>query len=359
MITYFKIDDFLPSDDYDRLLETISNAPMAYGSKSNSKTDPHGHWSYKPVHDNRKNSASLWRDLHQKSPRLDMAAGAIQKMLLDKDFPRYELIRCYVNAHTYGIDGYIHRDSDNEDELTAILYLCDDNWPVDWAGETVLITSVDGDLMSVLPKMNRLFVFSSHMSHCARAVSRKCNELRRTAVFKFRPRRSDRYEDLSQWLADTGALRLHHRDGTLHDHLMRVYQILVDAGHTHIAEAGGAHSVYGTNAYQNKILEPNASNRSLVALKVGHYNESLAFMFSVLDRPATLEKAPVIRGGQDGEQIMRRVKMLFDQHVDIPESMMRNLQLIECANLQDQDQNWRSRYPGLAKIWEDSKREPT
>ena len=40
------VDDFLRPSTFAELSQCISNKPLLYGSRSNSRTDPHGHWSW-------------------------------------------------------------------------------------------------------------------------------------------------------------------------------------------------------------------------------------------------------------------------------------------------------------------------
>src|SRR5580658_1976077 len=127
------VDDFLPPKAYESLSRFISNEPMHFGSKSNSKTDPHGHWSRKFITDSRHNLADVSCELEanaQFAP-LNAAWKYLRNTLLKDSL----LIRCYLNGYTYGVDGYFHSDSQRADESTAIVYM-NDHWEPDWAGET-------------------------------------------------------------------------------------------------------------------------------------------------------------------------------------------------------------------------------
>lgn len=343
-----QIDNFLSDADYGALREYVQAQPMLYGSKSNSRTDPHGHWSWKPLHDHRENLA----DLTNKLPKeLSIAWDTIKIPLAIKPSSNPAVIRCYANGYTYGTDGYFHRDSDRNDEQTVIVYICDE-WNPDWAGETMWQTdSMFGGYASVMPAPNRALILPSNVMHCARAVSRKCNALRTTLMFKTRPRRDAEFEMASNWLVHRGALEHKHRSGTLHDHLMRV-QMLLDAkitnpklGKTAIMRAGAIHSVYGTNVFHQAIVTPDAAGRSMVAAGFGKEAEALAYMFSVLDRPETLERP---HRNTDGTAVL---KMRYDHHVTVTAEMLLSLQLIEAANLWDQDSLDR-RYPVIRQIWE-------
>jgi len=338
------IDNFLPEANYKTLREFIQAQPMKYGAKSNSQTDPHGHWSWKPVHDNQQNLANLVGDLP--SP----LRGIWDFVHVTKlNFPNGSppaVIRCYANGYTYGTDGYFHVDSQRSDEQTIIIYICD-KWEPDWAGETVWVAQA-GTRNDALPWPNRAVILPSNISHCARAVSRKCTALRTTFMFKTRPRQSVSFEKLSTFLAANGALNLKHENGTLHDHLVRVFSILEEKKlPTEVCFAGGLHSVYGTNAFPHKLFDSNSSGwRSHLATVFGKSAEAIAFLFSIIDRPKTLE-APAIHKIDSYGLEMRYAKVMEP----VQASVVRNLRLIECANLLDQGAL--GKWPNLSKFWEE------
>jgi hypothetical protein len=83
----------------------------------------------------------------------------------------------------------------------------------------------------------------------------------------------------------------------------------------------------------------------MVATEFGKEAEVLAYTFSVLDRPKTLDR-------QTGPDAVT-VELRYSQKYPIPASMFRNLQLIECANLADQGSLDKWTY--LKKIWEETK----
>jgi SM-20-related protein len=331
------IDNFLPDQVYDRLREHVQAQAMTYGAKSNSQTDPHGHWSWKPVHDNQKNLADLTGKL---PPLLGDTWRQVCIGAADDWRTPPKIIRCYANGYTYGTDGYFHTDSQRTDEQTFIIYICDD-WFPDWAGETVMLDdNIEGGYRAVLPRPNRAVILPSRMLHAARAVSRKCTVLRTTFMFKTRPRRVENFERLSAFLVEHGALKHKHQEGTLHDHLCRVYQLLEDKKlGPATCYGGGIHSIYGTNAFKVKLLTPDAINRSTVAQYFGEEAEALAYMFSVLDRPKTLERP-------DGGIL----KLSYLHNVEVSGAMLKSLQLIEAANLLDQSSlaNW----PKLKGMWD-------
>src|SRR5271155_598159 len=141
---------------------------MAYGARSNSDTDPHGHWSRKFVRADQHNLADISYMLqgHEKFEALSVAWNFLKLTRLKNSL----LIRCYLNGYTYGTDGYFHSDSHRADEHTAILFM-NEEWDPDWAGETVFLDEGGDIAMSVLPKRNRAIVFPSLLRHAGRGVS--------------------------------------------------------------------------------------------------------------------------------------------------------------------------------------------
>ena len=333
------LDDFLPSPEYDALADLTSNASLTYGSRSNMRTDPHGHWSCSFVEADRMNLADVAIDLSrdERLAPLERAWGFLRDARLSNDV----LIRCYLNAYTYGTDGYFHVDSQRPDEHTTILYL-NDYWEPDWAGETVFLDSRGEILRSVLPKGNRAIIFPSDVQHAGRGVSRKCTALRKTLVFKTRRRRSGDFERLSAFLRRAGAAKHGHRSGTLHDHLVRTFSLLEAMGcDESVCFGGGLHSIYGTNTYGHAVL--SQSDRAKVVEEFGARAEELAWLFATLDRPKTLESPKELT-----EQVAV-VALRGGQAITLPRTTYDDLRRIECANLEDQDEL--SRHGTLSAIW--------
>ena len=207
--------------------DVISTEPLTYGSRSNFKTDPHGHWSRDFVAAGPHNLANV-ADLLGADETV-APVNAAGRFLRDTRLPDSVFVRCYLNAHTYGTDGYFHADSQRPDEHTMIVYI-NDYWEPDWAGETVFLGE-DGDIIkAVLPRHNRVVLFPSDIEHAGRSVSRKCMVLRKTLIFKVRKRRGNDFEKVSAFLQKAGAVGRGHGTGTLHDHLVRTFSMLEAKG---------------------------------------------------------------------------------------------------------------------------------
>jgi hypothetical protein len=215
-------------------------------------------------------------------------------------------------------------------------------WEPDWAGETVFLDERGDIVRSVLPKRNRAIVFPARLWHAGRGVSRKCVELRQTLIFKVRKRRSNNFERLSVFLRKKGATRLSHREGSLHDHLARTFAILEACGfEDEVCFGGGLHAIYGTNAFTRSLMTPSA--KSTIVKKFGERAERLAYLFSILDRPDTLER-PL---EQDQDTVVAELR--DKRKLKLPRQVFEDLRKIECANLYDQ--NLLAEYQNLGKLW--------
>jgi SM-20-related protein len=334
------LDDFFPPDAYDGLSEMIAKEPLAYGSRSNPRTDPNGHWSRSFVEASRTNLADVSSDL-KSDERLAPLARA-WCFLHDTQLAEEVLIRCYLNGYTYGTDGYFHVDSQRPDEHTTVVYM-NDYWEPDWAGESVFLDARGEILKSVLPRRNRTIIFPADLQHAGRGVSRKCTVLRKTLIFKTRKRQSRNFEKLSAFLRHAGATKHGHKSGTLHDHLVRTFALLEAKGYDEsVCLGGGLHAIYGTNAYQPTVL--SESDRGKVTQEFGKRAEELASLFAKLERPKTLEFPTELT-----EQAAV-VELRGGRRIELQRTTFDDLRKIECANLADQ--NELSKHRTLRATWQ-------
>jgi SM-20-related protein len=333
------LDEFLPRHTYDALAQLISSAPLVYGSRSNFKTDPHGHWSRDFVAAGAHNLADVADVLG--ADESVAPVNAAWKFLRDTRLPNNVLVRCYLNGYTYGTDGYFHTDSQRPDEYTTIFYM-NDYWEPDWAGETVFLGE-DGDIIkAVLPRPHRAVLFPSGTPHAGRSVSRKCMVLRKTLIFKARKRRGDDFEKLSTFLQKAGAVDRGHETGTLHDHLVRTFSMLEAKGlDRSVCFGGGLHAVYGTSTFKRGVLPRDG--KAEVVSEFGERAEKLACLFSVLKRPRTLE-SPLALNAETAV-----VELVDGQTLELSRGTFEDLRQIECANLADQ--GTLVRYRILSALW--------
>jgi hypothetical protein len=296
------------------------NAGLRYGWKANhEKSYDQGHWNRRIL-----NNSRLFPFDHGKMPYIDRHPevknlwAAIQNIIGER-----ALLRVYINAYTFGTDGYAHTDeiwiSKNfgTDALseTIIVYL-NEQWDIDWAGETVVFDQSLEIEKSVLPKYGRVFVFDSNKLHAARPVSRACTDLRSVLVFKtIDPKINSTQVDYI--LKKTKNCQ--HGNKSFFEHLydtmltLELYHQSLD-----VALAGLYHAVYGTEYYEFQALD-----RSEVRTQIGEYAEQLVWEFC---------------------KIKDRFDSLINNKNNYSEQIRKDLLMIEMANLLDQNQNGRHQH---------------
>jgi SM-20-related protein len=84
---------------------------------------------------------------------------------------------------TYGQDGFPHRDSLDEHDVTAMFYI-NEVWKPEWAGETCFFDESGDTDRAVLPRPNRLVIFPARVLHVARGVYPVTPDPRVVLVFK-------------------------------------------------------------------------------------------------------------------------------------------------------------------------------
>jgi hypothetical protein len=92
------LDDYLPGPAYDVLAQLISAQPLIYGSMSNFKTDPHGHWSRDFVAADPNNLADVGHRLE--TDDTVAALNTAWKFLRSAHSPESILVRCYLDGYT-------------------------------------------------------------------------------------------------------------------------------------------------------------------------------------------------------------------------------------------------------------------
>jgi SM-20-related protein len=246
-------DDFIDEPFLEEAISFIRERGFRYGWKSNKQVI-FSHWNlgFSQMGANSQNR----QDIRSELPEAVLKLWESFQPLVLPDHP--VLIRAYSNAYTYGNDGYIHKDSDATNEMTAIIYI-NKGWNANWAGETSIFDEKGEVIRAVLPKWRRLLVFPANSSHVGRAVSRICPQLRTVIVFKARPAgeviTNASRDYLQRALTESGADKHPHSGRRLSDHLLRTYDLLKSWGcEEPICIAGGLHSIYGTNHYTIETL---------------------------------------------------------------------------------------------------------
>jgi hypothetical protein len=174
------VDDQIPEDLLGECVVEVERRGWQYGWRSN-KMLGFGHWNI-VLSDSKVEREEVYHEVPE----------CIRK-LWDYIQPRFlptspVLVRAYANAHTYGVEGYIHRDSKFDEDHTVIIYY-ERDWKPEYAGETVFFNEAQDDIIrAVLPKYGRMTIFPGNIRHAGRGVSRICPVARRVLVLKGRPK---------------------------------------------------------------------------------------------------------------------------------------------------------------------------
>jgi len=177
-------DDLVPKQLRLDLLRVVRLPIWAYGWKSVKNYDKYGFWHAHFAGDDASSPSDCRSELTEnlRAAPINELWLLLSKTILTGHIP----IRVYANGHTYGVEGYIHTDSDDPDHFTTIYY-SHGVWDSNWAGETVFFSDESGDItQAVVPKPGRVIMFRSSIPHAARSVSRECPELRISLVIKTR-----------------------------------------------------------------------------------------------------------------------------------------------------------------------------
>jgi hypothetical protein len=321
---------FLPDDIIKSVSTDIERKGWKYGWRSNPALG-YAHWNNDFANVIIENGLDIANNL---SAPYSTAWAHIK----ENYFPEYSLIRCYANAHTYGIEGYPHTDSRRNTDLTLVVYL-NKQWNRTWGGETMIY---NGNKIehAELPTYNNAVVFPGNMWHVARGVTRICPSLRLTLMFKIALGQDELRNCIQQFLIDVGATKINHKTTSLAGHLLSVYDLLKLAGRdTDTCAAGAVHSIFGTNAFTHKTL--TVEEQEKVSSIVGERATKLALLFSQIKRPSTLELA------------MGKTTAMLDLTdggtVEVAQPDLESLCAIECANLYDQEEL--SKFHSLQFYW--------
>jgi dihydrofolate synthase / folylpolyglutamate synthase len=344
--------DAIPTRIYDAVLDEacleaiiqqyVLEEGLVYGWKANSKK------KYDPGHWNRKILIQPKNSRHDLGPRLKFHPQ-VQTLWksIEQVIGERALLHCYINAYTFGTEGYLHRDDTyhykhpgyGKTAETIVVFL-NKTWNGDYAGETVIFNE-EGDIeLAVLPKFNRMLVFDSSKLHVARSVSRICQDLRMVLIFKACKRRNNELfpveepmetldlsemedpsetEDSRLMFLKEHTVAARHSGKTFYQHLKNVYDILEqNQAPEEICWAGLYHSVYGTTTYE---YENPDMTRESVREQIGTYAEELVYLFCSTRR--------------------RRNRFLYNPR-GLTEQQQIDLCKIEFANLLDQNTDGRN-----------------
>ena len=173
-------DDCLPESLYQSLLSGAGR--LGWRFDWSTPTNPHSrYWHHEVGYGNKQNTVDV-TDRVRKHP-LQEFGQYIDWLRSHMVSPGTRILRFYLNAHTFGTDGWPHTDTDRGEELTTILYLTP-GWQPEWCGETVVFNAQRDIETSVLPRQNRLLSFASDRLHSPRPLAKAFGGLRVVLVVK-------------------------------------------------------------------------------------------------------------------------------------------------------------------------------
>jgi SM-20-related protein len=178
-------DDFLTSKDQQEVFEFLSGPGWAFGAFSDPAPGAPRYW-FKHfagiVRDGRETSDPIEfeRQLSRNAPPVAKMWAGLRSGVLSG----HVLSRSYANGYPSGAEGGLHMDSNIAEHFTTIYYP-HTAWHPNFAGETLFFNKDGSDIIAaVYPRPNRLVVFPGVIPHVARGVSRACQHLRITLMFK-------------------------------------------------------------------------------------------------------------------------------------------------------------------------------
>ena len=132
----------------------LKNINWEYVGWSGAAKEPYRHWASYP--DFKGTFVNIWDTLNYS--------------FKDDGF-NLKVDRVIANLFSHGDSSWIHRDCEETNAWTVILYL-NDSWDINWGGETIL---TDGKeiLKSFAPNPGKFIIFKSNVLHGPRPVSRE------------------------------------------------------------------------------------------------------------------------------------------------------------------------------------------
>lgn len=219
------IDDALPAKLLNNVIHFFDyQVRWEFGSLSDREGFSFGHWNQELLKTSPRNKEDKERHLLDNEQYANIYQ--LWKYIKETWLTGHTLVRCYANAHTYGVEGYLHTDSRSEGNFTTIIYL-NKEWKPEWAGETVFFDHTGDIYHSVLPRNGRMVLFDGRIPHAARSLSRCSSVLRQTLIFKsyYKPDKSEAEETLRQ-LIDSYSVQHNNYGYTVSEHSIGLYNLL-------------------------------------------------------------------------------------------------------------------------------------
>jgi hypothetical protein len=127
-------------------------------------------WEYKGWSGTPKEPYRHWTSYPAMNAELEKIWEAIDFSFKEDGF-NLKVERVIANLFAHGDSSWLHRDCDDNNAWTAILYL-NDHWDLNWGGETILVE--DNEILKAFaPTPGKFILFKSNIIHGPRPVSRE------------------------------------------------------------------------------------------------------------------------------------------------------------------------------------------
>jgi len=328
------IPNLFPSEIIEPIHNYLTNSSWKFGWKSNHNV-AFGHWNQTFA------DHKIIENGFDTSEQLTGIFVESWQYLKQTRYSNHNLLRCYSNGHTHGVEGYPHFDSKRKQDITLIVYV-NKNWRRNYGGETIIYEN-NNIIHGELPSYNSGLEFPGFMRHCARSVSRICPELRMTLMYKMSPKDTDPTRDSVQtMLMEFKADIIPHGKRKLINHLLATYDLLryCQLDQT-TCIAGAFHSIFGTNSFNPGSL-PQVNFAELTE-RIGPESSQLVRLFSKLDRPSTLNNAL-----KNNSLTLTTTQNDF---ITVTQEQLHSLVAIEAANLYEQS-SLDPRFSAIQSYWQ-------
>ena len=176
-------DDLLGRHLFGRLSKFLAGPIWQYGHYSNSRRDRYCFWNARFAGGDGRSRESC--DSELSSNPQNKVICEVWDVLKESILVGHEPLRVYANAHTFGVEGYVHQDSSDLTNYFTTIIFSHPVWHENWGGE-LLIFNQERTLIeeAIQAQPGRSVHFLGGRPHTARAVSRDCPNLRVSLVVK-------------------------------------------------------------------------------------------------------------------------------------------------------------------------------
>ncbi len=172
-------DNALPEELYKKLMVFSRRARWQYGWNTPSNPTAR-YWHHEVGFGNKQNTECISENVRKNPAKI---LSEYQEWLLRLFPENTKVLRFYLNAYTFGTDGWPHTDTDRGGEQTALLYLTKE-WKPAWSGATAIYDDEGNVTRSVMPRRNRLLSFPSNVLHAPQPLARAFMGIRIVLVVK-------------------------------------------------------------------------------------------------------------------------------------------------------------------------------